>query len=109
MNLELSDLDLTRADFRMAVLIGAIMLIRNRPEGKMRRFEARADAAETVVMRAREQGRKWLSPPEVETVLASYGFEMPRSKLCTDVDAAGYRKVMETNKRAEQNQNSCEV
>jgi len=63
-------------------------LIRNRPEGKMHRFEAKADQAEAVVMKAREQGRKWLSPSEVETVLSAYGFGMPRSVPCRDAGAA---------------------
>jgi acetyltransferase len=63
-------------------------LMRNRPEGKMHRFEAKADQAEAVVMKAREQGRKWLSPSEVETVLSAYGFGMPRSVPCRDAGAA---------------------
>jgi acetyl coenzyme A synthetase (ADP forming)-like protein len=76
-------------------------LIRNRPEGKIRRFDVRAEAAESVVMKAKEQGRKWLSPTEVETVLSAYGFELPRSLLCRDEEAAvaaansiGYPVVM---------------
>ena len=39
-------------------------------------------------MKARDEGRKWLLPSEVETVLTAYGFEMPRSVLCGREDAA---------------------
>jgi len=63
-------------------------LIKNRPEGKMRRFDVKAELAEQVVMKARAEGRKWLSPSEVESVLGAYGFGMPRSVLCTDTEKA---------------------
>ncbi|MBM4249532.1 MAG: CoA-binding protein [Euryarchaeota archaeon] len=63
-------------------------LIRSRPEGKMRRFDVKAERAESVVLKAREQGRRWLSPPEVEAVLSAYGFEMPRTVMCHDAEAA---------------------
>ncbi len=63
-------------------------LIKHRPEGKIHRFDVKAEAAESVVMRARAEGRKWLSPPEVETLLSAYGFEMPRSALCGDAERA---------------------
>ncbi len=76
-------------------------LIKNRPEGRMRRFDVKAEQAESVVMAARAEGRKWLTPPEVETVLSAYGFDMPRSALCRDAEAAvsaansiGYPVVM---------------
>jgi acyl-CoA synthetase (NDP forming) len=63
-------------------------LIKNRPEGKLRRFDVKAEAAESVVMKARAEGRKWLAPSEVEAVLSAYGFEMPRSVLCADAEKA---------------------
>ena len=76
-------------------------LIKTRPEGKIRRFDVKAEVAESVVLKARAEGRKWLLPREVETVLSAYGFEMPRSVLCTDADMAaaaagdiGYPVVM---------------
>jgi acetyltransferase len=57
-------------------------LIQSRPEGKMHRFEVRADEAEHIVTNAWEQGRKWLSSQEVGDLLSAYGFEMARSVLC---------------------------
>ena len=63
-------------------------LIRNRPEGKIHRYDVRSEEAEQIVTRAKAEGRKWLLPSEVEALLADYGFEMPRSVLCPNVDAA---------------------
>jgi 5,10-methylene-tetrahydrofolate dehydrogenase/methenyl tetrahydrofolate cyclohydrolase len=63
-------------------------LIRNRPEGKIHRYDVRSEEAEQIVTRAKAEGRKWLLPSEVEALLADYGFEMPRSVLCLNVDAA---------------------
>jgi acyl-CoA synthetase (NDP forming) len=75
--------------------------IKTRPEGKVQRFEVQEDEARKMIESAKAAGRKWLTGPEVEGVLRAYGFEMPRSRLCTSVEEAlgaaaelGYPVVM---------------
>lgn len=58
------------------------------PASVAEEFEVNASKAKTIIQRALEESREWLTEPEAKDVLAAYGIPVVQTRIANDADEA---------------------